>query len=62
MKKSAILKRFIRRKGSIAGCLILLFMFLVAAVGPFLTDKDPYEIDLVHTYAGVSADVARQNF
>lgn len=56
MKKSAILKRFIRRKGSIAGCLILLFMFLVAAVGPFLTDKDPYEIDLVHTYAGVSAE------
>lgn len=56
MKRSIILQRFIRRKGSIIGCVILGLMFLVAAVGPFLTTKDPYEIDLANTYSGMTAE------
>lgn len=58
MKKSAVWKRFIRRKGTIIGCAILAFMFVTAAFGPFLishlTDRDPNAIDLVNTYAGMS--------
>ena len=60
MKKSAVWRRFIRRKGTIIGCVILAFMFFTAAFGPFLlstfTERDPNEIDLANTYAGISME------
>lgn len=56
MEKAAVWRRFIRRKGSIAGCVILAIFFLTALIGPFLVKGNPLKIDLVNPYAGISAE------
>ena len=48
--KGTIFRRFLRRKVSVAGAIILIFFFLVAIFGPFLCSQDPLEQDLVNKY------------
>jgi peptide/nickel transport system permease protein len=48
------LKRFCRRKVSVAAALILITFFLVAAIGPFLCSTDPTAQDLKGRYQSFS--------
>lgn len=52
--KSSTLKRFVRRKASVAGGVIILLFTLIAVVGPYLTVYDPLAIDLPNKYQGAS--------
>jgi len=45
-----IFRRFLRRKVSVLGAVILIFFFLVAIFGPMLCSQDPLEQDLVNKY------------
>ena len=45
-----IFRRFLRRKVSVAGAVVLIFFFLVAIAGPMLCSQDPLEQDLVNKY------------
>lgn len=53
--KGTIFRRFLRRKVSVAGAVILLFFFAVAIFGPLLCSQDPLMQDLNNTYADPSA-------
>jgi len=48
--KSTTLKRFARRKASVAGGIIIAIFALVALLGPFLAAYDPMAIDLPGKY------------
>lgn len=47
---STILKRFIKRKTSLIGSIILLLFFGMAIFGPFLCSQYPTEVDLTNVY------------
>lgn len=51
-----VMKRFARRKVSVAGAVILLFFLLVALFGPMLCTQDPLAQDLLHKYQQPSAE------
>ena len=51
-----VLRRFVRRKVSVLGAVILLFFLLVALFGPMLCTQDPLAQDLVHKYQQPSAE------
>lgn len=53
--KGTIFRRFLRRKVSVAGAVILLFFFAVAILGPLLCSQDPLMQDLTNPYADPSA-------
>ena len=46
-----IFKRFIRRKASLIGGIILLLFLLMALIGPFLCTQDPNAQDIANKYA-----------
>jgi peptide/nickel transport system permease protein len=54
--KSSTLKRFTKRKSSVAGGVIIVFFILVALVGPYLTTYDPLAIDLPNKYQNASLE------
>lgn len=54
--KGTIFRRFLRRKVSVVGAVILLFFFAVAIFGPMLCEQDPLLQDLSNTYADPSGD------
>lgn len=43
MKKSPFFKRFLRRKSSVIGLVVLALFFLIAILGPFLVGQDPLQ-------------------
>lgn len=51
-----IFRRFLRRKVSVAGAVVLIFFFLVAIAGPLLCSQDPLEQDLLNKYQDPSAE------
>ena len=51
-----IFRRFLRRKVSVAGAVVLIFFFLVAIAGPMLCSQDPLEQDLVNKYQDPSVE------
>lgn len=51
-----IFRRFLRRKVSVAGAVVLIFFFLVAIAGPMLCSQDPLEQDLLNKYQDPSAE------
>ena len=52
----SIIRRFMRRKISVIGALVLLLFFAVAIFGPFLCKQDPNYQDLLNMYAAPSAE------
>lgn len=52
----AIFKRFLKRKISVIGAVVLLLFIFMALVGPFLCRQDPLEQDLLNVYAPASAE------
>ena len=46
-----VFKRFIRRKASLIGGVILLLFLLMALVGPFFCTQDPNAQDIANKYA-----------
>jgi len=53
--KSTVWKRFLKRKSSVIGGIILIIFFLMALFGPFICKIDPNAIDLNSIYAGISS-------
>lgn len=51
-----VLRRFMKRKVSIVGGVIIILFFLTAIIGPFLAPYDPLEQDLANNYQGPSKD------
>ena len=51
-----VLRRFVRRKVSVLGAVILLFFLLVALFGPMFCTQDPLAQDLVHKYQQPSSE------
>jgi peptide/nickel transport system permease protein len=49
-------KRFLRRKASVLGGIIIIVFILVAIFGPFLVSRDPLAIDLQNTYQSPSGE------
>lgn len=47
---SKVFKRFLKRKSSVIGGIIIIIFILVAIFGPSLTSRSPLEIDLRNTY------------
>lgn len=54
--KGAIFRRFMRRKVSVIGAVVLLMFFLIAVLGPVLCPQDPLAQDLLNAYAKPSAE------
>ena len=54
--KSPIVKRFLKRKVSIVGLVILAIFFLMATIGPFLCQYDPLAQDTTIISQGPSAE------
>lgn len=52
---SGVWKRFLKRKSSVIGGVILIIFILMALIGPFLCRYDPIEIDMTNVYAPISA-------
>lgn len=50
------LKRFIRRKSSVIGGIIILIFIFVAIVGPYLCTQDPLKIDVRNKYQNPSRE------
>ncbi len=49
-------RRFLRRKASVVGGIIIIVFILVAIFGPFLVSRDPLAIDLQNTYQSPSSE------
>jgi peptide/nickel transport system permease protein len=47
---SKVFRRFIKRKSSLVGGIIIIIFILVAIFGPYLTTRSPLDIDLRNTY------------
>ena len=54
--KGSIWKRFLRRKVSVIGAVVLIAFFAIAIVGPSLCSQDPLTQDLVNKYQPPSAE------
>ena len=54
--KSSTLKRFAKRKASVAGGIIIVFFIAVSLVGPSLVRYDPLQIDLPNKYLNASVE------
>ena len=54
--KSGVIKRFMKRKSSVAGAVILIIFIITSVIGPFLCTKDPNEIDLENRYKPISKE------
>lgn len=54
--KGTIFKRFLRRKISVIGAIVLILFFLIAIVGPFLCKYDPLHQDLINKYLMPSSE------
>lgn len=54
--KGTIFRRFMRRKVSVIGAVVLLMFFLIAVLGPILCPQDPLTQDLLNAYAKPSAE------
>lgn len=54
--KNGVYRRFVRRKASVIGSVILLIFFLIALVGPYLCPLSPTEINLYHKGEGPSRE------
>ncbi|MBY9078492.1 ABC transporter permease [Paenibacillus sp. HN-1] len=51
-----VMKRFMKRKVSIVGGVIIMIFIVTALIGPFLAPYDPLEQDLANNYQGPSVD------
>ncbi|MCI5957112.1 MAG: ABC transporter permease [Clostridiales bacterium] len=56
MKKHPLLRRFMKRKASVLGAVILLLFFFTALFGPLLCTQDPYQQDVTQIHKGPSAE------
>ena len=56
MKNHPILRRFMKRKASVLGAVILILFFFTALVGPFIAPHDPYEQNYSQIHKGPSAE------
>ena len=54
--KGTIFRRFLRRKVSVIGAIVLIFFFLIAIFGPMLCTQDPLAQDLVNKYKMPSSE------
>ena len=54
--KSPIVRRFLKRKVSVVGLVILVIFFLMATIGPFLCQNDPLEQDTPNKNLGPSLE------
>ncbi|MBQ2700577.1 MAG: ABC transporter permease [Clostridia bacterium] len=55
MKNHPILRRFMKRKASVLGAVILILFFFTALVGPFIVPHDPYQQNYSQIHKGPSA-------
>lgn len=53
-KAKVFIKKFLRRKTAVAGFVVILFLVLVAVIGPFITPYSPTEYDYANVLAGPS--------
>lgn len=56
MFNSPIFHRFIKRKVSIIGLVILVVFFLTATIGPYIVPQDPFKQDLTKIHKGPTAE------
>ena len=56
MKNHPILRRFMKRKASVLGAVILILFFFTALVGPFIVPHDPYQQNYSQIHKGPSAE------
>lgn len=56
MMDSKVFRRFIKRKSSVIGGLIIIIFVFVAVIGPGLTTRDPLEINLRNVYQNPSSE------
>lgn len=54
--KSPFLRRFMKRKVSVIGAVILLIFFFAALIGPFLCTQDPYAQNMSRIHQAPSAE------
>ena len=54
--KNAILRRFLKRRVSVAAACVLLFIILACIIGPFFIHTDPFAQDLLNAYQTPSAE------
>lgn len=54
--KNAILRRFLKRRVSVAAACVLLFIILACIIGPFFIYTDPFAQDLLNAYQTPSAE------
>lgn len=54
MKKHPILRRFLKRKASVLGAVILILFFFTALFGPALCTQDPYQQNVTEIHQGPS--------
>lgn len=51
-----VLRRFLKRKTSLIGGVIILIFFITALIGPLIAPYDPIEQNLTRNFEGISAD------
>lgn len=51
-----VLRRFLKRKTSLIGGVIILVFFITALIGPLIAPYDPIEQNLTRNFEGISAD------
>lgn len=56
MFKSPVMRRFMRRKVSVLGAVVLLLFIFMAVFGPYLCKQDPYYQDVTIKYAAPSSE------
>lgn len=56
MLKSPVLRRFMKRKASVFGLVVLLIFFITAVLGPFVVSQDPLAQNVKSIHDGPSAD------
>lgn len=56
MNNHPILRRFMKRKASVLGAVILILFFFAAIAGPFIAPHDPYQQNYSQIHKGPSAE------
>ena len=51
-----LLSRFLKRKASVLGGIIIIIFVFIAIVGPFLCTQDPLKIDVRNKYENISKE------
>lgn len=54
MVTSRATRRFLKNRGAVAGCVMIVILLIFAAFGPSMTSHDPYASDFVHGVMGAN--------